>query len=176
MSNYLRPPSISPNWKNLLQPGDIVSYRFPVFVPLNGEESKRRPCLVLDIVEQNGVRSAVLAYGTSIKTKHQHNHQVRVRQPDSIKQAGLNQPTHFVGSHTITVPLNDPGFAICAATGAPVIGRLDNDLISRMEEVQSRLDPVASGAGHNAPKPGVQPNFAVETMQKPRRFTPPGAK
>ena len=141
------PPCPSTPWHARLAPGDVVSFRFPVADPGRGARVKKRPCLVLEVRVVEGRRHALLAYGTSVRSRANRGREIRVRRPEGLAQAGLHRPTRFVGARSVTVPLDDPRFVVSAQTGSPVLGRLDADLRARMAEVCAAPLPETGAPG-----------------------------
>ena len=127
--------STEPRWQDDLQRGDIVLFRFPVSDEGPAPHPKARPCLVLERAVLQGVTFLKLAYGTSAKGKANRGHEVHVTQPDGMRCAGLREPTRFVGSRAILVSPENAGFALGQA-GTPVIGRLDDGLLARMNRIR----------------------------------------
>ncbi|MCR9111581.1 hypothetical protein [Marivita sp. XM-24bin2] len=131
-------PAIAPSddWRETLSWGDIVSFSFPVEGA--GRPPKKRPCLVLDITNLGETRYAVLAYGTSADTSANRGYEVKLTETEA-RAAGLHRSTRFVGARRMLVALDHCGFVICAATGAPTIGRLNGDAFERMNVVRGRI-------------------------------------
>ncbi|UOA33311.1 hypothetical protein DSM110093_03136 [Sulfitobacter sp. DSM 110093] len=127
MLNYSNPP----RWQDILQRGDIVLFRFPVADEKGALQPKARPCLVLERAVLQGVTFLKLAYGTSAMTRANRGHEVRVSRPDGMRLAGVREPTRFVGARTLLVSPQHSGFSLGPA-GSPIIGRLDANLIERM--------------------------------------------
>lgn len=113
-----------------------MSYRFPVSEEDGTAAPKIRRCLVLDIEIIGGERYALLAFGISAKSGANHGYEIRVRSAKAVRAAGLHRSTRFIGARRLFVPLDGTGFAICAATGAPVLGRLDETARRRMNAVR----------------------------------------
>ena len=130
------------DWQDLIEPGDIVLFRFPINEDGEAAHPKRRPCLVLDVFELNGTTFVELAYGTSAGTKANTGHEVRVGHTASCHAAGLDRPSRFVCSRRIIVSVNHPDFDGKDDRGT-LIGRLDPPLIERMNEVRARLQAEA---------------------------------
>ncbi|WP_340110336.1 hypothetical protein [Pikeienuella sp. HZG-20] len=128
------------DWRQTLTYGDIISFRFPV----RGSEipPKIRPCLVLDIVKVGDARYALLAYGTSAKTRANRGYEVQLGRVDA-RAAGLHRPTRFVGARRMLVSLDHPDIVICAGAGAPVIGCLSGAAVERMHAVRARIQAEA---------------------------------
>ena len=161
-------------WTTRLAPGDVVSFRFPVDDPGRGAREKKRPCLVLDLPVIAGRRHAWIAYGTSVRSRANRGHELRVRRPEGMARAGLHRATRFVGARSVIVPLDDPRFVVCAATGAPVLGRLDAALRARLAQVRAAapvpdVTPAPDGRDRHAPArlqeaprtaPGIVPTTA----------------
>ncbi len=164
------------SWISELSWGDIVSFRFPV--DEGGELSKKRPCLVLDIVKIGGQRHAVLAYGTSVRSNANRGYEVRLGAREAI-EAGLHRATRFIGARRLTVRLDHAGFVALGSAGTPVIGRLSGSAFDRMNAVRGRIHAEADIAAEqraerrDRPKPRhrrTQPReFIVEHRHPPRR-------
>ena len=135
----------SADWQQTLSRGDIVRFRFPRAEddPRDGGFAKARPSLVLETGCFRDRRFVKLAYGTSADTTANRGYEVRVMHPDAIAAAGLDKPTRFVCARTLIVSLDNPGFEPAETNGIPVIGRLDPDLLERMNAVRARLQAEA---------------------------------
>lgn len=133
------------NWRDIIQRGDVVLFRFPVNKRGRRAQPKRRPCLVLDIRTIDGTKFLDLAYGTSSDTKANKGYEIRIRQIASYLAAGLDRPTRFVCARRITVSVNHPGFN---EEGKPrtLIGRLDPPLMERMNALCALLQVKADDA------------------------------
>lgn len=131
MLNY----SNSPHWQDILQRGDIVLFRFPVADDTCAAQPKARPCLVLERAVLQGVTFLKLAYGTSATTRANRGHEVRVTRAEAMRLAGVREPTRFVGARTLLVSPQHSGFSFGPA-GSPIIGRLDANLIERMNRIR----------------------------------------
>lgn len=125
-------------WREGLEPGHVVSFRFPLAERMHGARrlAKRRPCLVLNIDRSGATPTATLAYGTGADTTANVGLELHVVGEAERAAAGVLRPTRFVGVRRVTVPLSDPAFILNAA-GTPVLGRLD-------QAGQDRLGVVAS--------------------------------
>mgnify|MGYP006286038683 FL=1 len=113
----------APDWQAQLRAGDVVTFKFPL-----AERSRRlgktRPCLVLSVADHEGVRHALIAYGTTADTPSNRGHDLAIDTPDGMAAAGLHRPTRFVGARRVRVPLTSPMFRPQPDTGSPVLGRL----------------------------------------------------
>ena len=133
-------PAMGPDWRSRLRPGDIVVYRFPVAEgPEASEAPKARPCLVMEIETFGGRPFATIAYGTSARSKANRGYEVPVLRAPDHAAAGLHRPTRFVGFRRLLVSLQNGGFVASAATGSPVIGRLPEGPLNRLDRVRARL-------------------------------------
>ncbi|MBY6091776.1 type II toxin-antitoxin system PemK/MazF family toxin [Maritimibacter alkaliphilus] len=130
-----------------LRRGDIVLLRFPIAeVPHEGDEAatpKLRPCLVLEVYERLGRRTASIAYGTSAQTRANRGYSIIAATKSGMETAGLDRPTRFVGLRRITVGLDQSGFEPAEGTASPIIGCLDADLCERMNAVHARIQAEA---------------------------------
>lgn len=137
----------SVNWKSSLRRGDVVWFPFPTH---NGEHSDTRPkhgpCLVLDVFSGRQLPTAKVAYGTTMEVGDNRGYDIRVQSPEARERAGLDRPTRFDCSRTLTVSLNHPGFESIQPGTTPVIGCLDDLLAARMNAVRARLDAEADMA------------------------------
>ncbi|MCZ4260139.1 hypothetical protein O4G76_04700 [Limimaricola sp. G21655-S1] len=131
--------AMMPAWRDLVTPGDIVSFRFPLAEEGHTGRPKSRPCLILDLEERGGKRYALLAYGTTSRRRSNTGYEVHVRRRADYLSAGLNEPTRFVGARRLLVPLNHGGFSVCQATGSAVLGRLDGSAFAAMNAVRGRI-------------------------------------
>lgn len=136
-----------PIWQAELRRGDVVLFRFPLAeTPSDGDEEttpKLRPCLVLDVHERLGRRTATIAYGTSAQTRANQGYNIIAASKSGMETAGLDRPTRFVGIRRITVGLDHSGFEPAEGTASPVIGFLDDDLRERMNAVRARIQAEA---------------------------------
>lgn len=137
-------PAGTDAWHATLERGDVVLFRFPVSDP-SGEEGqpKSRPCLVLDVAKLMGRRFIKLAYGTTAERKINRGYEIVVNHPASCAAAGLQRPTRFIGVRTVLVSPDHKGFDTLDGTVSPVIGKLDEPLIERMNAVRARLQAEA---------------------------------
>jgi hypothetical protein len=136
---HIAEPTAAPDWQANLNVGDIVSYRFPVAEEPGAASPKARPCLVIDVETLAGVRYAVLAYGTTATAGPNRGYEINVRAAEAFAAAGLHKPTRFICARRLLVPLSSPAFVCCAATGAPILGRLTGAERERMNAVRARI-------------------------------------
>ena len=131
------------SWKEELQRGDTVCARFPL-AEGDGEPCKRRPCLVLEVGESNGKKTAVIAYGTTSLTKANSGYEVRVSRPEVLLEAGLHAPTRFVCARRLVVRLDNSMFEAPEGSGrSPILGRLTGPELERLNAVRARLQAEA---------------------------------
>ena len=131
--------AMTPAWQDLITPGDIVSFRFPLAEEGHSGRPKARPCLILDLEAHGGKRYALLAYGTTSRRRSNIGYEIHVRRRADYLSAGLNEPTRFVGARRLLVPLNHSGFSVCRATGSAVLGRLGGSGLAAMNAVRGRI-------------------------------------
>lgn len=118
--------TISPtenDWKTALCAGDVVVYIWPLIDPAPGETPKRRPTLVHAVREIDGRLHAELVFGTG-RLRRRGPRDVILDDPGDLRHAGIRKPTRFEFERRLLVPLDDTGFAVSAALGTPVIGRM----------------------------------------------------
>lgn len=138
----------TPNWRDTLSWGDVVSFYFPV-KEVDGPASKRCPCLVINAFVKAEQRFVTLAYGTSTERRGLRRYEVQVYDAEAISSAGLTRPTRFLGSRRITVSTQHPGFICGKKTDAPVLGRLKGPAFMRMNNIRDRLQKDADAAAHD---------------------------
>ena len=110
---FLQPQPIvaAADWRESISPGDIVLFSFPVSETDPADITpKSRPCLVLETPSIAGTRFAMLAYGTSVRSRANRGYEIIVKQPASLLLAGLEKPTHFIGARRLIVGLDHAGF------------------------------------------------------------------
>lgn len=130
------PPS---DWRSLLQPGDVVLFRFPCAEPNPPEPPKRRTCLVIEVEDRGGQRCAEIVYGTSADTAANTGDEIHVAAPEEIARAGLRKPTRFVCSRRITVSLDHPGWDLNPRHPSPIIGQLTLKAMTRLNAIRARI-------------------------------------
>ena len=114
---------------DLLNPGDIVSFRFPYSA---GMAPYARPCLVLDATEDE----LLLAYGTSSRERANTGFEIRLNA--EFAACGLNRASRFVLARRIRVARSDPRLET-NASGSPVLGRLTEALRLRKADLFARI-------------------------------------
>ena len=114
---------------DLLNPGDIVSFRFPYS---EGMAPYARPCLVLDATEDE----LLLAYGTSSRERANTGFEIRLNA--EFAACGLNRASRFVLARRIRVARSDPRLEP-NASGSPVLGRLTEALRLRKADLFARI-------------------------------------
>ncbi|MFD3189749.1 type II toxin-antitoxin system PemK/MazF family toxin [Sedimentitalea sp. HM32M-2] len=140
----------APDWATAPQRGDIVLFRFPVAEDdARIEPSKRRPCLVLDTFARGQDRFVELACGTSSGGPANRGYGFFVRQPQSQAHAGLTRPTRFVCARRITVHCRNREIEGLVDGSSPLIGRLDDALVERMNAVRAWIQAEADIAAHH---------------------------
>ncbi|WP_099824085.1 hypothetical protein [Oceaniglobus indicus] len=149
MFHQPKPLVPAPDWAANPQRGDVVLFRFPVADSADHKEQpKRRPSLVLDVRKRGADCFVELAYGTSSDGRANRGYEVSVKQPKSRARAGLNKPTRFVCARRIIVNVNSSGFHCPDGTTSPLLGRLDEALMERMNAIRARLQAEADIAAH----------------------------
>ena len=142
LSNVIATASAAATWQDNLQRGDIVCARFPVS-DSDGEPCKLRPCVVMEIGEIDGTKTAVIAYGTTSEGKANAGYEVRLRRPEVLKALGLYAPTRFVCSRRLIVSLDNAMFEAPKGRGTPVLGRLSGEELERLNALRARLQAEA---------------------------------
>ncbi|WP_299821441.1 hypothetical protein [uncultured Jannaschia sp.] len=131
-------PARTGDWQDRLSAGDTVSFRFPV-AEEDGPQPKARPCLVLDVQDIDGVRHALMAYGTSRKTRKNCGFEVEVCKTEARAAAGLDRRTRFIGARRVRVALGDPAFVCCRQRDTPILDRLVGGELARLETLRARF-------------------------------------
>lgn len=125
-------------WAKDIRPGDIVLFKFPIRYPGQGDQPKVRPCLVLDVDMHDDHRRLTLAYGTSAATPANRGYEIALTHVADLQAAGLNRATRFIGARLLSVSPDHPDFDL-NASGSPLIGRLPEGRIERMNWVRARI-------------------------------------
>ncbi len=132
-------PKMTCAWHDHIRHGDIVSFRFPLSEDGSADQPKVRPCLILDIEVHDGLRYALLAYGTTSHRRSNVSQEIHVRRRAEYACAGLVEPTRFIGARRLLVPLTHSGFVVSAVTHSAVLGRLDGQPFECMNAVRGRI-------------------------------------
>lgn len=132
-------PKMTCAWRDHVNYGDIVSFRFPFDASGQSEQPKARPCLILEVEMHNGLRYALLAVGTTSHRRSHVNQEIHVRRQAEYEPARLDEPTRFIGARRLLVPLTHSGFVVSSVTHSPVLGRLDGQPFEDMNAVRGRI-------------------------------------
>lgn len=171
MTDYVPSDRIqTPEWQDRLRPGDTVSFRFPVAEEAGGPEPKARPCLVVDVRKIDGLRHAIVAYGTSRRTKANCGHEVEVRGGETRIAAGLDRRTRFVGARRVTVALDDPAFVTCRRLDTPILGCLIDRPLQRLEKLREEFGADLGSANLSPEAPRVPQPTKQETARRHRTW------
>jgi hypothetical protein len=125
------------DWTATLRPGLIVVFDFPSATEEGA--SKIRPCLVIETGRVGDNVFAEIAYGTTASGTANKGLEIHVRTPEGMALAGLARPTRFVARRRVIVALTNTRFACSASHPSPVIGRLDDDAMARLNDIRARL-------------------------------------
>jgi hypothetical protein len=120
--------------------GDVVSCRFPLSETPDQPGPAARPALVLRVFLDNNdnIWKAIVAYGTSRETRANSGFELRISNPDGLSSAGLHRQTRFTLSRMRILPIDRDFFAFSAA-GTPVLGSLDDGLMTHLEKTCEKL-------------------------------------
>ncbi len=126
-----------------LRKGAVVSCFFPLTESPDEPGPVARPALVVQVFfDRIDMRwKAVLAYGTSRRTRANTGFEVRMNREDSLKKAGLHRPTRFTLSRMRILPLEQGFFSF--SEGTPVLGYLEDGLIARLDKTLLILSEIA---------------------------------
>jgi hypothetical protein len=134
---------------------------------------KKRPCLVLERFENAGKVFVELAYGTTVQTKVNRGYEIQINTIADMALAGLHRPTRFIGARRIIVAADNPGFVTNPGHPSPVIGRLDEAGIERMDAVRKRIleeqDVATKWRATTTHKPVVVAQASGAPVSKTRR-------
>lgn len=88
--------------------GDILW----AYLPEEGhaEQAKKRPVLVVDVEESNGLNYVTVAKGTSQQLDAHYLGELRLAREDEWKDAGLSKPTKFQLKRLERLPMTDTWF------------------------------------------------------------------
>ena len=115
----------SSDWRDHINVGDVVAYRFPAAEPDLAELPKVRPCLVIERHDNDGPPCVVLAFGTTSPQRPRGAYDVVVPDWTQASSAGLKQATRFQCDRCLCVTVASTAFDLSGRTGSPVIGRLE---------------------------------------------------
>jgi len=127
-----------------LKKGDVVSCRFPLAETPNTPGPTARPALVVAtfLDRETNTHMAIMAYGTSRRTRANAGFEIRINRPDGLNAAGLNQPTRFTLSRMRALPITDAYF--CSGNRkTPILGHLDAGLRTRLESICETIAKVS---------------------------------
>jgi len=124
--------------------GAVVSCYFPLTESPNEPGPVARPALVVQVFFDRIDRGwkAVLAYGTSRRTRANTGFEVRMNREDSLIKAGLHRPTRFTLSRMRILPLDKAFFDFNGDT--PILGYLDDGLIARLDKTLEIISEIAA--------------------------------
>lgn len=137
-SNPVKTPVIA-EWRDRLSCGDIVLFRFPPAGTASSTCPVPQPCLVLDIEILRGRRCVVLAPSRPARRGAGPHRQVTVDRRTDWRAAGLDGATRFSIEARQIVPLAHDGFGPAAPAGTPVLGRLPEAAMERLQAERARL-------------------------------------
>jgi len=137
-SNPVKTPVIA-DWRDRLSCGDIVLFRFPPAGTASSTCPAPQPCLVLDIEILRGRRCAVLAPSRPAQRGTGPDRRITVDRRTGWRAAGLDGATRFSIEARQIVPLAHGGFGPAAPAGTPVLGRLPEAAMERLQAERARL-------------------------------------
>ncbi|WP_209427470.1 hypothetical protein [Pararhodobacter sp. SW119] len=170
-------------WQKCLKVGDVVLFEVTLTGIALGAMAVGRPCLVIEVGTVLGGRYAVLASSVAAHPPIQSELGLLVQSPHELRIAGLQEPTFFLLSQQIVVPLNDPGFLLDRNTATPRMGCLERFALERLTGLLVPEQPAARVAPGTAQHPGrgrsrrrrtVRP-FVVERRSRKKLSHRPGA-
>ncbi|MGR3631964.1 MAG: hypothetical protein ACU0A8_07555 [Limimaricola soesokkakensis] len=142
--------------------GDVVTFDFPY--PDGG--TKTRTCLVLHEDPETG--ELIVVYGTSSLGLRGHSeHALILREPCTLAQAGLHQPTRFQLDRRIRVVPADPRFRMSQRCGTARLGCLPAWLRLQLPARHARLQRHSD----SAERAGIHPVIG-RMPPRPDRRTP----
>lgn len=112
-----------------IQPGDIVSFRFPYS---EGLAPYARPSLVLDVTDEE----LLLAYCTT--SRERANSGLEIRLNAEFAECGLDRASRFVLARRVRVARSDQRLE-ADASGTPLLGRLTETLVERKRGLYRRI-------------------------------------
>jgi hypothetical protein len=132
-------PKMTCAWRDHVSHGDIVSFRFPSNASGQPEQRTVPPCLILEIEVHKGQRYALLAVGMTSHNRSHVNQDVDVCRRAEYATAGLKEPTRFIGTCRLLVPLTHSGFVASSITQSAVLGRLNGKPFDDMNAMRCRI-------------------------------------
>jgi len=145
--------------------GSILSCFFPMNESQRLPGPQARPCLVLGTFPNPAKRNitmAIVAYGTSRKTRANFGFEIRIDTEEKLKQTGLHRETRFTLNRMRILPYTEEYFDF-SGSGEGVIGSLPP---IEMKSLAAHLDEIAH---HSDELNFFRPKDAI---QKGRRFDP----
>jgi hypothetical protein len=94
---------------------------------------------VLEVGRMGAHAFAKIAYGTTSTGKANRGYEISIGTIAGMAMAGIDQPTRFVGYRRVTVTLDSTLFRMPRGSKTPVIGRLDDAGLERMDALRTRL-------------------------------------
>lgn len=161
-------PAISPAWQEHIASGHVLAFRFPLAERKAKGAPKQRPCLVLDLQDVSGRPFALLAYGST--SQRNANSGWEIHATEDHAAYALDRPTRFIGRRRLLVSLDDPAFAICRATGSPVLGRLSGGPAERLQVVRARIQADSDARAERVAEARRAGRPAFVSLRRPRRF------
>lgn len=136
--NPVKTPVIA-DWRDRLSCGDIVLFRFPPAGTASSACPVPQPCLLLDIEFLRGRRCAVLAPSRPARRGAEPDRRITVDRRTDWRAAGLGGATRFSVEGRQIVPLAHGGFVPVPPAGTPVLGRLPEAAMDRLQAERARL-------------------------------------
>jgi hypothetical protein len=127
------------DWQDIIGPGDIVSFMFPVrHADEGGPALPARLCLVFDRETIAGQAYVRVAYGTHRDVLAHTGADIRLQTEEAVAAAGGGRPVRFACGHHVLVPLTHTGFDCDPDTGSPVLGRSTGGALDRLDRLRAR--------------------------------------
>ena len=160
-----------------LAPGDVALFRVPV--PGGRGRPEARPCLVVDVATLGDERLVLLAPGVPAAGRPAGGGDLHAAAEDLRGVPGLAGPVAFLAGERLLVSVAHPGFER-DGTGSPVLGRLGDGALRRLDALGARLEAgrdraAGHGRGGGRRGPAVRGrDFVVERRHPRRRGRPAG--
>jgi len=135
-------------WADAVAPGTVLAFRFPVEDDRAREHDRWLPCLVLDVVEDAGLRTALLA-PSAPPWGQRPAYAIDIRTARELARAGLSRPTRFIGAMRLRVSLANSRFAAAREGGTPILGALTGQALTQMNGVRGRIHAEADIAAEH---------------------------